>query len=309
VPTIEEIVASPADGAIVYARSRDAGGGDLFRSDDGGTSWQNVSPPFTATWDGTRRALGPVAVAPSDSSRAYRTVPLRVFRSVDGGETWAGADVPVVPVNISTTEPDRTLTGLAVAPWDPDLVIVTASRGAYRSPDGGATWNAIEPAVGAPLAFHPTAPGIVYATTYEGFAVGGMALSLDGGATWTHIPGRPGGIGTVRSIALDPADPMTVYLGIAGRFIGIRGDAGGIYRSRDGGQRWDEVSGDLPLTQTARADFHFIRSLVIDPKASSRLYVATPSGVYRTDNGGGQWTPLNLPPGVLAVGTGRIIED
>ncbi len=143
------------------------------------------------------------------------------------------------------------------------------------------------------VAFHPQDPNIVYA----GSASGGLWVTKNGGVgatAWERITtGFP--VLGVSAILIDPANPDRMWIGTGemynqqvatpgsiNRFT--RGTYGiGILRSTDGGQSWstslDWTSGPL----------RSIQKLMMNPLNANILYAGTSEGVYRSDDGGGQW--------------------
>ncbi len=132
--------------------------------------------------------------------------------------------------------------------------------------------------------------------------VGLIGLSLaslgwaDSGTWTTHGPVG----GDVRTIAIDPAHPSTVYAGTIG---------GGVYKSTDGGGSWTAINAGLT--------YRDVTSLVIDPAAPATIYAATGGGgLFRSLDGGQSWTPagegivnpyvdsLAIGPSGLYAGTG-----
>lgn len=145
----------------MYARSW-----KLYRSDNGGVSWNEIpSPPSMCSF----------VIAPSDANRVYaRTCSSdspAVLRSDDGGQTW------ITPTLTFTTTLDK----LAVAPDDPNVLIGADFSQVFRSANGGTTW------ITAPIgtryfgqpAFDPQPPYTLYLGHWTG-----LLRSTDRGATW-----------------------------------------------------------------------------------------------------------------------------
>src|SRR5439155_27176008 len=112
---------------------------------------------------------------------------------------------------------------VAVAPSDPSVVYVSTDdpiSQVYRSSDGGQTFRRTAPdPPGGPVAVDPSDPDVVLA---------GTSISPDGGRTWVPLA-LCAQYPEVRSWAIDPADPRTIY---AGDFFT------GVCRSTDGGATW-----------------------------------------------------------------------
>jgi photosystem II stability/assembly factor-like uncharacterized protein len=82
--------------------------------------------------------------------------------------------------------------------------------------------------------------------------------------------------GRVTTIAIDFEDPNVIYAGARGS---------GVWRTRDGGMRWEPVTDDLP-TQTVSA-------LATAPSRSGRVYLATPKGTFRSEDSGSTWNHVS----------------
>jgi hypothetical protein len=157
-----------------------------------------------------------------------------------------------------------------------------------RSADGGRTWADITPGIARnedvwAIAAAPDGPGEVFIGTSHAR----LLHSLDHGRTFREcagflkLPGRerwsfppPPHIPHVRSIAFDPHDPMTMYVGV---------EEGGVARSRDRG-----VSFEL-LNRGLYEDVHCV---AVDPQDRNRLYATTGAGFYLSDNRGNSWNKV-----------------
>jgi hypothetical protein len=131
---------------------------------------------------------------------------------------------------------------LAADPLNRELIYAgTQGNGVLRSNDGGKTWRpaGLAGQVVKALAVSRTQPGTVYAGTKPAL----LFVSRDGGANWTELasfrrirsrwfwfsPAEKPYRAYVQAIALSPADPRTIVVGI---------EAGAVVRSSDGGQTW-----------------------------------------------------------------------
>ena len=164
--------------------------------------------------------------------------------------------------------------------------------GFYRSDDGGGTYvvhtAGFQDYFLESLAEHPSDPRILYAGCKSG-----VYKSMDGGRTWTWLrEGFPpvqeyAYSAMVSKVALDPQRPETVYAAI-GQPREERGGQGALYRSEDGGATWRQVvrPGQLP------ADLP-LYDLAIHPRETRRLLIATPRGVFASDDRGETWSASN----------------
>ncbi len=143
------------------------------------------------------------------------------------------------------------------------------------------------------LVIHPTHPE----TMYAGGVSGGVWKTTDGGQAWTPLADRIANI-TVNSMAIHPEDPEVLYVGtgeghfreiVRGTGLPLRGE--GIFKTEDGGATWSQ------LPSTRGEPFHWVNDLIVSPRMPSRIYAATRSGVYLSENDGRSWDRL-LDPGV-----------
>jgi hypothetical protein len=110
-----------------------------------------------------------------------------------------------------------------------------------------------------------------------------MSKSTDGGKSWhdvsTDLTNDDGG---VWALAIDPADPATLY---AGTFFN------GVFKSTNSGTNWSPAS--IGLTR------HIVYALAIDPATPTTLYAGTEGGVFKSTNGSANWSAINtgLPGG------------
>jgi photosystem II stability/assembly factor-like uncharacterized protein len=121
---------------------------------------------------------------------------------------------------------------------------------------------------------------IVVLTLFAWGSGRGSAASLN---RWTSI--GPNG-GTVRAVAIDPANPSIVYAGAAG---------GGIFKSTDGGSHWSAANLGLDSRAT------IVNAIVIDTITPSTVYAATRVGLFKSVDRGATWNATPLMAEVVAV--------
>ena len=136
-------------------------------------------------------------------------------------------------------------------PHQPNVFYMAAvNGGVWKTTDFGNTWNPIfddQPtgSVGA-LAIAPSDPNIIYVGSGEGLqrpdlATGdGVYKSTDAGKTWTHLGLRDAQ--QITAILVDPKDANRVFVAAEGHPYGPNAERG-VFRSTDGGQSWNELSG------------------------------------------------------------------
>ena len=270
-------------------------GGGVWRTDDAGLNWRNISDgQFTSS------SIGAIAVAPSDPNVIYvgtgefavrgqsSTYGDGMYRSTDQGRTWSKIGLPL----------SRQISAVRVHPNNPDYAYVavqgdrwkgTPDRGIYRTTDGGKSWTQLLKGVNATsgavdLSMDPTNPRILYAAMWDhqrlpwmvrsGGEGSGIWKSLDAGETWTRLTdGLPKLMGKI-GVAVSPANPDRVY-------AIVEAENGGLYRSDDAGKTWRMMTGDR-LIQTRS---WYYMNVTADPKNADVVWVMN-APVMRSIDGG-----------------------
>ena len=247
-------------------------GAFVYRSDTARRSWQLDGPHFLG------HIINHMVLDPRDSRTLLAGVKTghlgpTVFRSTDGGRTWAEATQPP----------------------------------AFRKAKDGEEGRAVD-AVFWLTPGHESQPGMWYA----GSAPAGLFRSDDAGVTWQEVTGFnddlypkikdaiiavPNG-SMLHSILVDPRDARHVYISIS---------TGGTFETTDGGQSWQ------PLNKGVAADFlpgadaeygHDPHLMALHPRAPDRLYQQNHCGMYRLDRPGRDWQRIgrNMPREVGDIG-------
>jgi photosystem II stability/assembly factor-like uncharacterized protein len=233
--------------------------------------------------------IGPLAISPADPLTIYAGSYDGVWKSVNGGTTWTTA-------NSGFT---KRIIALAVSPVNSEIVYAgTYDSSIFKTTDGGTSWTKINSGLTVTniqcFVINPVNRDNIYAGTNAGggpgrrYLNGGVYKSTDGGKSWTQTNS---GLPTVhvRSLAIDPISPQTVYAGTFDK---------GIFKSTNGGASWTPVN-YLPAYQFVSANE--ITSIAIDPVSPQIIYAGTVTGgVFRTSDGGKSWTKMDqdqLGPG------------
>jgi photosystem II stability/assembly factor-like uncharacterized protein len=178
---------------------------------------------------------------------------------------------------------------LAAAPSSSGLCYAATTGGrVFRSVDRGHSWQEAGAVTGYPelssLAVDPENPDRLLA----GMEPSALFISEDGGATWREderirrmseengwsVPWSDAR-GHVRTIAIDPEEPRRLYLAI---------EVGGVVRSEDGGESWENVRGGI------HDDVH---SVAVNPKDGTVVYAATRHGFGRSEDCGKSWRQID----------------
>lgn len=112
--------------------------------------------------------------------------------------------------------------------------------------------------------------------------------SATGGSSWSAIKNGLA-VNNVKTLAIDPVNHSTIYVGIAP----TSSSTGGVFKSIDGGNSWIEVNNGLNVRT--------VNAIAIDPDTPSTVYVGTNQGVFKSTDGGGSWTARNQGLTFLAV--------
>lgn len=278
-------------------------GGGVWKTEDAGLTWRNISDGYFTTG-----SIGAIGIAPSDQNIIYvgtgehavRGVMSShgdgVYRSEDGGNTWRH-------IGLSGS---RHIAEVIVHPENPDLVYVavqgavfgpTEDRGVYRSKDGGRTWDHIlfiDESTGAcDLSIDPSNPRVLYAGTWDherqpwkirsGGPGSGIWKSIDGGDTWRRLTnGLPELIGKV-GVVVSPVNPQRLY-------AVIEAEIGGVFRSTDGGEYWEQISTDRRTVSRA----WYYTELVADPQDAETIYILN-ADLLRSIDGGRTFQKIDNP--------------
>jgi photosystem II stability/assembly factor-like uncharacterized protein len=209
-----------------------------------------------------------------------------LFKSSDGGATWTRTPASIYYDAFNV---------LVGSPTDPDLVYAGAAGRLYRTDDGGATWRQTGDLTGAisSLVVNPHEPSNLYAAT-DGdggyyYPFGAFAESTNTGGNWTYNAGLGSVLNHV-SVAMDAANPSTLFVGLAASAIGAER---GVRRSDDGGATWARAEQGLP--EGAQ-----VETIAVDPVNASTVYAGTRQGIYRSRDSGETWLPFSQMLGHVA---------
>lgn len=281
--------------------------GGVFKSLDGGFSWQ----PVRGTFEGP---VAPLAIDPRSPRVLYASTLQGLFRSTNDGDTWARVSDQV--------------TTLAFHPKQKNVVYAGNNMSIFRSLDSGVTWSEI--AQGLPpvifirsLLVSPTQPATLVFAVFSPAHQAGVYKSTDGGISWTRsnqgltaanvnslavdappdshtlwtvanyvlfrsanrgntwspvLPEPlPVNMAYARWVVTSPADPKTVYLG--------RWD-GQVLRSREDGESWTVAGNPASSTEALRAD-------PLDPL--TLWATGNSGGIRKSTDGGDTWSTLTGP--------------
>lgn len=261
---LDHIVIDPTNSTNIYvaawnaqAPSRD---GDLFRSRDGGKTWDIVA-------DLHGKSLRALALAASDARTLVAGALDGVFRSRDGGNTWQR----ISPENHAEL---KQVESVAIDPVNADVIYAGTWHLPWKTDDGGKTWRSIKKGViddsdVFSIVIDPASPANVYIS-----ACSGIYRSDSAGDLFRKIQGIPYSARRTRSLRMDPADHNVVYAGTTE----------GLWKTTDAGSTWQRMTG---------ADI-VVNEVLIDPRHPARLLLATDrSGVLASNDGGVTFSASN----------------
>jgi len=219
--------------------------------------------------------------------KTYQELQWRMIGPFRGGRTRAACGVPQQP-NV--------------------FYVGQVNGGVWKTDDYGRTWNPIfdhesSQSIGA-IAVAPSDPNIIYVASGEGLhrpdlSVGnGIYKSTDAGKSWTHLGLEDGQ--QIPALAVDPRDPNRVFAAVLGHPYGPNQERG-LYRSTDGGQKWqkvlskDENTGasdveiDTSNPDTLYASMWEVRE---GPWEDGNEFNGAGGGLFKSTDGGSTWHSL-----------------
>ena len=262
----------PANALQMYSSIQN--GSTIYRSVNGGVSWNNIAGPLpdTGAW------ITPFLINPSNNNQlfaGYRDL----WRSNDKGTTWTK-----VSTNLSTSY----LRYLVMSASSSRVLYAATTSTIWRTGDGGASWKNIT--TGLPtsslsrIAVHPADSNTVYAT-YSTFSGGKIYKSTNGGTTWTNFSG---------TLPALPANCAAVHTDGA-VYIGM--DIGVFYRTPNSTD-WVAYKEDLPNAPVMDLDIK---------TNTKKLRAATYGrGLWENDLVEGPAPCAAVPPGTATFLTPRV---
>ena len=303
--SIRSFAMAPSNSKVLIAGALDG----VYRSDDAGDRWSRISP------EGHKdiKNIESIAIDPQNPDVIYAGTWHLAWKTDDGGNNWHQIKNGVID--------DSDVFSLIIDPQQPSTVYLSACSGIYKSSNGG---DLFHKAQGIPFSARrtrvlkqdPKHPEVVFAGTTEG-----LWKTQDSGTTWHRVT-APNII--VNDVMIDPRDSTRVMLatdrsgvllstnnsasfsasneGFAHRqvralladnknsnvlYAGMVNDKefGGVFVSRDAGQRWSQLSNGL----NGRDVF----TLAQDEKGN--IYAGTNAGLFRLAQNARIWTRVTLP--------------
>jgi len=216
-----------------------------------------------------------IAVHPTNPNIIYVATRDTIYKTRDGGQTWAALREGLEQAQVISLAIDPVLSSTVYAG--------TLATAVYKSSDGGQRWRSANiglkghVSVVYAIVIYPKDHNIIYIGTTIG-----PHRSTDGGDSWVEIVHGMESV-YVASLSIDPQNPSILYAGTTG----------GIYKTMDGGDQWKEINKGLFEAGPNTAMALGVNTIAIDPVETQNVFIGTTQGLYVSTNGGDQWKPNN----------------
>jgi photosystem II stability/assembly factor-like uncharacterized protein len=266
-----------------------------------GLRWQNVGP------DRGGRSIG---VAGSDAR------PLEYFFGATGGGLWKTEDGGLTWRAVTDGKITSSSVGaVAVCEADPDVVYIGTGEtqlrgnvmqgdGVYKSTNGGSTWSHLglaETQNISRIRVHPTDCNTAWVGAFGVHSMPneerGVYKTTDGGESWDKVLYRDDRSGVV-DISVHPGNPDIIYASLWEAWrkswgASSGGPGSGLFRSTDGGENWTEITRNPGLPQEGLVGKIGVAVSPVDPQRVYTIMENDEGGVFRSDDGGDNWTRTN----------------
>src|SRR5215217_56384 len=230
-----------------------------------------------------------------------------VWKTTDSGINWESVSDGSVfgtgsvgAIGVCDSDPNVVYVGMGESPIRGN---VSHGDGVYKSMDAGKTWKRIgleDTRQISRIRVHPKNPDLVYVAAL-GHVWGpneqrGVFRLKDGGKTWEKVLSRGNKAGAI-DLIVDPGNPNTIYAGFWEVYrkpwtLESGGPGGGIFKSTDGGDTWNELTKNSGLPRGMVGKI----GIAVSPANPERVWAiveAEDGGVFRSDNGGTTWSKVN----------------
>ena len=300
---------SPDSDATVYVA-----GFNIKGTTDGGTTWTSVPTAGHVDNHAIEITVRLVLQRPPLPPRLVQTILVGndggLFKSTNGGTTWTSLNKGLAITQFYRLGLSRTATNVAVAgaqdngnmkynvgtftnitnadgmegfiDWSNvnNIYESIQNGGLYRSTNGGVSFTGVSTASSGawvtPWCQDPAVSTTIYAATDK------VYKSTDQGTTWTAISGTLPGIWRFTVLKVAPSNSKVIYAG----------DGGKLYRTRDGGANWVDITAGLPTAGNYLTD---VAIHTYDPSIAWAAFSGYNAGqkVYRTCDGGADWSNVS----------------
>ena len=267
---VASLAIDPRNSQRIFVGTND---GQLFRSTDEGVTWQRVKPGLNASGYALKAILfdvekpnvlyvgsNQIKDAADDASGGA------MFVSANGGDSWREMEALR----------GRSIRNLVQSSKEPNVLLVAARDGIYRTKDRGANWERITPENDPELrGFHsvgvdPRDSNVIYVGTWHR-----PWKTTDGGLTWKLAGYKENGViddSDVFSIRIDETNPDIVLISACS----------GIYRTTNAANDWTKIQG-VPFTSRRT------HTIYQHPTRPEMIFAGTTEGLWRTIDNGKNW--------------------
>jgi photosystem II stability/assembly factor-like uncharacterized protein len=219
-----------------------------------------------------------IQLHPKNPDILYVTTNDYIYKSRDGGQTWA---------NISKGMSHSRVIAMAVDPSYPATVYAgTKGDAVYKSYDGGQRWvsmrsgldDATISSVVNQFVFDPYDSNHIFVATTMG-----IFETKSGGGNWTKRMEGMKEVLMVVTLGMDPTRPAILFAGTSG----------GVYKSVNEGAHWEKVNNGLVPPEIIKSSRALnVTSVHVDPFEPETVYAATLAGLFKTTDGATSWVRI-----------------
>lgn len=274
-------------GCFPTSRNNSPSSGGVFRSQDGGISFE-ARNQISEESSLDSRNITSLTINPSDSNEIYAgTISDGIYVSRNAGERWEKINFPPKQVDAFALNPRDTSILYAAANWQGVARV-------YRSEDSGESWEQIyvEPVGGtriSTIALKPGVPSTIFiGTTLNDSRNSAIIVSRDSGKTWKNVRTNRN---SIIEIIFDPANSDQIY---------VHTSKNDIWRSNDSGNTWTSVKNYKRDESLGERSFRgTLYSFYVHKKNPGELYIGTDVSLYRSLDYGDTWSEVDI------IGTAR----
>ena len=267
----------------------------------GSLEWRNVGPPRGG------RSIAVAGSAARPLEYFMGTTGGGLWKSTDGGQNWeAVTDGQITSGSIGAVQ---------VCESNPDIVYMGTGEtqirgniqqgdGAYKSTDGGETWEHVglrETQNIARIRIHPDNCDVAWAAAFGKHSADnperGVFKTTDGGETWRKVLFQSDKAGAV-DLSVDVTNPDVIYVAVWEAWrrswgMSSGGEDSGLFKSTDGGENWSEITGNIGLAEGPIGKI----GVAVSPANPNRVWALIEhepdGGVWRSDDAGATWERVN----------------
>lgn len=283
--------------------------GGIWKTTNGGTSWTPIADGLPIL------RISDIEVDPNNANVLYACVGdfeynafslqlndrkrhthygLGVYKTVDGGLTWAATGLTALQTDLDYSLLRRVL----VDPTNSNNLVAVGFEGAWKSTDAGVNWtNTLQDYILTDVEMDASNPAIVYAGSAHisllNDGTSGVFKSTDFGTTWNLLnTGIPTTVGKRVDVGIAPSNSNVVYAVVVNSLGGFYG----MYRSIDAGLSWTQQSDGSNLNILAWSDGvgevggqgSYDLAFVVDPIDADVVHVGGVN-VWGSIDGGVNW--------------------